>query len=89
MSLFQLVCGVTSEDVVYINLPLYHSAGFCIGFGGCIERGENQLFFCDGISEHQKYIILLHYSKLSLFVVSLFRKQYSFEEQVFVLSVLG
>ncbi|XP_056595223.1 very long-chain acyl-CoA synthetase [Triplophysa dalaica] len=41
MSLFQLLCGVTSEDVLYINLPLYHSAGFCIGFGGCIERGSS------------------------------------------------
>ncbi|KAK7121277.1 hypothetical protein R3I93_022385 [Phoxinus phoxinus] len=36
---FQSMCGVTSDDVVYVCLPLYHSAGFGIGFGGAIERG--------------------------------------------------
>ncbi|XP_026872928.2 hsFATP2a_ACSVL_like domain-containing protein [Electrophorus electricus] len=40
-SFFQGLCGVTSEDVFYINLPLYHSAGFLIGFTGCIERGNS------------------------------------------------
>ncbi|XP_041795090.1 very long-chain acyl-CoA synthetase-like [Chelmon rostratus] len=38
-SFIQAVCGVTSEDVLYINLPLYHSAGFLIGLVGAIERG--------------------------------------------------
>lgn len=38
-SFIQGVSGVTSEDVFYLNLPLYHSAGFLIGFIGCIERG--------------------------------------------------
>ncbi|XP_070686224.1 long-chain fatty acid transport protein 2 [Pempheris klunzingeri] len=38
-SFIQAVCGVTSEDVFYINLPLYHSAGFLIGMTGAIERG--------------------------------------------------
>ncbi|XP_051952616.1 solute carrier family 27 member 2a [Xyrauchen texanus] len=31
--------GVTSCDVIYIYLPLYHSAGFLIGLSGAIERG--------------------------------------------------
>nr|XP_020515764.1 very long-chain acyl-CoA synthetase-like [Labrus bergylta] len=38
-SFLQAVCGVTAEDVFYINLPLYHSAGFLIGMVGGIERG--------------------------------------------------
>uniref|UniRef100_A0A667WNR7 long-chain-fatty-acid--CoA ligase n=1 Tax=Myripristis murdjan TaxID=586833 RepID=A0A667WNR7_9TELE len=38
-SFLQSVSGVTSEDVFYINLPLYHSAGFLIGMTGAIERG--------------------------------------------------
>lgn len=32
--------GVTSNDVIYLNLPLYHTAGFIIGFIGAIETGE-------------------------------------------------
>lgn len=40
-SFIQGVSGVTSKDVFYINLPLYHSAGFLIGFMGCIERGNS------------------------------------------------
>uniref|UniRef100_A0A673IDS8 long-chain-fatty-acid--CoA ligase n=1 Tax=Sinocyclocheilus rhinocerous TaxID=307959 RepID=A0A673IDS8_9TELE len=39
-SFIQGVCGVTSEDIFYINLPLYHSAGFLIGLVGSIERGN-------------------------------------------------
>ncbi|CAL8356728.1 unnamed protein product [Lota lota] len=38
-SFIQAVSGVTSDDVLYINLPLYHSAGFLIGLCGAIERG--------------------------------------------------
>ncbi|KAE8296171.1 Very long-chain acyl-CoA synthetase [Larimichthys crocea] len=38
-SFIQAACGVTSEDIFYINLPLYHSAGFLIGMVGGIERG--------------------------------------------------
>ncbi|KAK9516539.1 hypothetical protein VZT92_024462 [Zoarces viviparus] len=38
-SFLQAVCGVTSEDIFYINLPLYHSAGFLIGMIGGMERG--------------------------------------------------
>lgn len=32
--------GVTAEDVIYLNLPLYHTAGFIIGFVGSIETGS-------------------------------------------------
>uniref|UniRef100_A0AAY4DJL7 long-chain-fatty-acid--CoA ligase n=1 Tax=Denticeps clupeoides TaxID=299321 RepID=A0AAY4DJL7_9TELE len=32
--------GVTAEDSVYLNLPLYHTAGFFIGFIGSIEIGS-------------------------------------------------
>uniref|UniRef100_A0A671MGL6 long-chain-fatty-acid--CoA ligase n=1 Tax=Sinocyclocheilus anshuiensis TaxID=1608454 RepID=A0A671MGL6_9TELE len=39
-SFIQGVCGVTSKDIFYINLPLYHSAGFLIGLVGSIERGN-------------------------------------------------
>uniref|UniRef100_A0AAQ6A3Y1 long-chain-fatty-acid--CoA ligase n=1 Tax=Amphiprion ocellaris TaxID=80972 RepID=A0AAQ6A3Y1_AMPOC len=38
-SFLQAACGVTTEDIFYINLPLYHSAGFLIGLVGGIERG--------------------------------------------------
>nr|XP_020477607.1 very long-chain acyl-CoA synthetase-like [Monopterus albus] len=38
-SFLQASCGVTAEDIIYINLPLYHSAGFLIGMTGAIERG--------------------------------------------------
>ncbi|KAM6981435.1 long-chain fatty acid transport protein 2 [Aplochiton taeniatus] len=32
--------GVTAHDVIYLNLPLYHTAGFVIGFIGSIETGS-------------------------------------------------
>lgn len=32
--------GVVSSDVFYLNLPLYHTAGFVVGFIGTIETGE-------------------------------------------------
>ncbi|KAL6112833.1 slc27a2 [Pungitius sinensis] len=32
--------GVTSNDVIYLNLPLYHTAGFFVGFIGAIETGS-------------------------------------------------
>lgn len=40
-SFVQAACGSTSEDIFYINLPLYHSAGFLIGLAGGIERGND------------------------------------------------
>ncbi|XP_076143874.1 long-chain fatty acid transport protein 2-like [Alosa pseudoharengus] len=33
--------GVTAGDVIYLNLPLYHTAGFLIGFIGTIETGSS------------------------------------------------
>ncbi|XP_019934607.2 long-chain fatty acid transport protein 2 [Paralichthys olivaceus] len=38
-SFIQAACGITADDIFYINLPLYHSAGFLIGLAGAIERG--------------------------------------------------
>lgn len=32
--------GVSSSDVIYVNLPLYHTAGFIVGFIGAIETGS-------------------------------------------------
>ncbi|XP_054626465.1 long-chain fatty acid transport protein 2-like [Dunckerocampus dactyliophorus] len=32
--------GVSSSDVIYVNLPLYHTAGFIVGFIGSIETGS-------------------------------------------------
>uniref|UniRef100_A0A8C7J7S7 long-chain-fatty-acid--CoA ligase n=1 Tax=Oncorhynchus kisutch TaxID=8019 RepID=A0A8C7J7S7_ONCKI len=32
--------GITPGDVIYLNLPLYHTAGFLIGFIGSIETGS-------------------------------------------------
>lgn len=40
-SFLQGICGVKSDDIFYINLPLYHSAGFLIGMTGAIERGHD------------------------------------------------
>ncbi|CAJ1056459.1 very long-chain acyl-CoA synthetase-like [Xyrichtys novacula] len=37
-SLFQCMSGIESSDVIYVSLPLYHSAGL-IGASGSIERG--------------------------------------------------
>ncbi|NWR23902.1 S27A6 protein, partial [Emberiza fucata] len=31
--------GATSEDIIYITLPLYHSAASLLGIGGCIQLG--------------------------------------------------
>ena len=39
-SFIMAVSGISSDDVMYINLPLYHSAGFLIGVCGSIERGN-------------------------------------------------
>ncbi|KAM4747061.1 long-chain fatty acid transport protein 2-like [Rhinophrynus dorsalis] len=38
-SLLSTMAGITSRDVVYIPLPLYHSAGLMIGVRGCIQQG--------------------------------------------------
>lgn len=34
--------GVTEDDVMYIPLPLYHSAASLIGIGGTIYLGKSQ-----------------------------------------------
>ncbi|XP_042267677.1 hsFATP2a_ACSVL_like domain-containing protein [Thunnus maccoyii] len=39
-SFVQAACGSTADDIFYVNLPLYHSAGFLIGLAGSIERGN-------------------------------------------------
>ncbi|OWK12478.1 SLC27A6, partial [Cervus elaphus hippelaphus] len=31
--------GCTSDDIIYITLPLYHSVASLLGIGGCIELG--------------------------------------------------
>lgn len=38
-SFLQIIAGIRSDDVVFIYLPLYHSAGFIMGLCGAIERG--------------------------------------------------
>ncbi|AWP01345.1 Solute carrier family 27 member 2 [Scophthalmus maximus] len=35
----QTIAGVRSDDVIYIYLPLYHSAGFLMGLCGAIDKG--------------------------------------------------
>ncbi|XP_036420447.1 very long-chain acyl-CoA synthetase-like isoform X2 [Colossoma macropomum] len=35
----QFMSGVSSNDIIYICLPLYHSSGFLMGLTGAIERG--------------------------------------------------
>ncbi|XP_037121719.1 long-chain fatty acid transport protein 6 isoform X1 [Syngnathus acus] len=38
MAFFQM-CGATSDDIVYITLPLYHMSASLLGIGGCIQLG--------------------------------------------------
>ncbi|XP_022604374.1 very long-chain acyl-CoA synthetase-like [Seriola dumerili] len=38
-SFLQWVAGVRSDDIIYIYLPLYHSAGFLMGLCGAIDKG--------------------------------------------------
>ncbi|CAN9504728.1 unnamed protein product [Ophioblennius macclurei] len=33
------ICGATSNDVIYITLPLYHMSASLLGIGGCIHLG--------------------------------------------------
>ncbi|XP_030047841.1 very long-chain acyl-CoA synthetase-like [Microcaecilia unicolor] len=48
--------GVTSEDIVYTPLPLYHSAALMIGIHGCIDKGMTFQNF----SAYFKFIDLCH-----------------------------
>ncbi|KAK5900449.1 hypothetical protein CgunFtcFv8_025408 [Champsocephalus gunnari] len=38
MAFFEM-CGATSEDIIYIPLPLYHMSASLLGIGGCIQLG--------------------------------------------------
>ncbi|XP_075049247.1 long-chain fatty acid transport protein 3 [Mixophyes fleayi] len=38
---FYQLCGATSEDVIYMSLPLYHKSGALLGFGGCMGIGAS------------------------------------------------
>ncbi|XP_044050614.1 very long-chain acyl-CoA synthetase-like [Siniperca chuatsi] len=38
-SFLQAVAGIHSDDIIYVYLPLYHSAGFLMGLCGAIEKG--------------------------------------------------
>ncbi|KAM9307457.1 long-chain fatty acid transport protein 6 [Pholidichthys leucotaenia] len=38
MAFFHM-CGATSEDIIYIPLPLYHMSASLLGIGGCIDLG--------------------------------------------------
>ncbi|KAJ8340398.1 hypothetical protein SKAU_G00350310 [Synaphobranchus kaupii] len=38
-SFLQGLVGVTSDDVIYVCLPLFHSSAFLMGLTGAIERG--------------------------------------------------
>lgn len=37
---FLQLCGATSDDNVYITLPLYHMSASLLGIGGCIQLGN-------------------------------------------------
>lgn len=39
MAFFQM-CGATSDDIMYITLPLYHMSASLLGIGGCIHLGK-------------------------------------------------
>uniref|UniRef100_A0A665V9V3 long-chain-fatty-acid--CoA ligase n=1 Tax=Echeneis naucrates TaxID=173247 RepID=A0A665V9V3_ECHNA len=36
---FLPMCGATSDDIIYITLPLYHMSASLLGIGGCIHLG--------------------------------------------------
>lgn len=42
MIFFQM-CGATSQDIIYITLPLYHMSASLLGIGGCIQLGKISL----------------------------------------------
>ncbi|MGH0179768.1 UNVERIFIED_CONTAM: hypothetical protein FKN15_002487 [Acipenser sinensis] len=37
---FFQMCGATSDDIIYVTLPLYHMSASLLGIGGCIELGH-------------------------------------------------
>ncbi|XP_058473130.1 long-chain fatty acid transport protein 2 [Solea solea] len=38
MAFFEM-CGASSDDIIYITLPLYHMSASLLGIGGCIQLG--------------------------------------------------
>lgn len=36
----QTMSGVQADDIIYLYLPLYHSAGFLMGLTGAIDQGQ-------------------------------------------------
>lgn len=40
ISFIQSIVGVRSDDVIYLYLPLYHSAGLLMGLCASIEKGD-------------------------------------------------
>lgn len=42
-SFMQAMSGVRADDIIYVYLPLYHSAGFLMGLTGAIDQGQCQL----------------------------------------------
>lgn len=49
MALFD-VCGATSDDIIYITLPLYHISASLLGIGGCIHLGKMSAFTSPSLS---------------------------------------
>ncbi|CAJ1049429.1 very long-chain acyl-CoA synthetase [Xyrichtys novacula] len=57
--------GVSASDVIYVNLPLYHTAGFFVGFIGGIETGSTLILkkkfsasqFWDDCRKHRVTVI--------------------------------
>lgn len=50
----QMIAGVRSHDVIYLYLPLYHTAGFLMGLCGAIERGDFSLRNTSLVQRHRK-----------------------------------
>lgn len=53
-SFLQSIAGVRSDDVIYLNLPLYHSSGFLMGLCGAIEKGDLLLRNTSSVQTHIK-----------------------------------
>lgn len=59
MAFFHM-CGATSDDIIYITLPLYHMSASLLGIGGCIHLGKNS---CTSINVEFK-AFGLHFSRV-------------------------
>lgn len=47
---FLQMCGATSDDIIYITLPLYHMSASLLGIGGCIHLGKSSFTYVNLIS---------------------------------------